>query len=224
MFKFLFGGGETTQEKLRKSTRELRRAQRQIETEIAGMERQEKKLVADMKKAAKEGESGSCRIMAKDLVRTRRHVKKYRKMHVSLQAMGLRIQSVASNQQMAKAVQKATAAMGSMNRGMNLQGMQKVLMDFERESGVMDMKEEMINDAIDGAMDSEGEDEDEEAEEVFQKIYDEIGIQLGQDLGAVPSGLAAAQPAAAAGVSEGTADILDDDAALQARLDNLRRE
>jgi charged multivesicular body protein 2A len=39
-------------------------------------------------------------------------------------------------------------AMGMMSRTMNLPQIQKILMDFEKESSVMDMKEEMMNDAV----------------------------------------------------------------------------
>ncbi|KAJ2694807.1 ESCRT-III subunit protein did4, partial [Coemansia spiralis] len=78
MFNFLFGSRETPQEKLRKNLRALRKAQRQLTTEVTNMERQESKLLVDVKKAAKEGQMGACRIMAKDLVRTRRYMEKYR--------------------------------------------------------------------------------------------------------------------------------------------------
>ena len=43
-----------------------------------------------------------------------------------------------------------TKAMKQMNRRINLPAIQKIMMDFEQESEVMDMKEEMMNDAIDG--------------------------------------------------------------------------
>ncbi|KAJ2159815.1 Charged multivesicular body protein 2A [Coemansia sp. RSA 552] len=216
MFAYLFGKRETPQEKLRKNQRALRKAQRQLTTEVTNMERQEKKLLGDIKKAAKEDQVGACRIMAKDLVRTRRYKDKYRTMGIQLQAMEMRITAMSSSQQMATAVREATGAMRSMNGKMNLPGMQKVLMDFERETDVMNMKEEMMNESIDDAMDADEEDEEEETEEVVQKVLDEIGIQLNQAVGPVPQGMGA-QPADAV-------DALGDDAALQARLENLRRE
>ena len=39
------------------------------------LENQEKKLVADIKKSAKNGQMGACKIQAKDLVRTRRYIR-----------------------------------------------------------------------------------------------------------------------------------------------------
>ena len=46
--------------------------------------------------------------MAKDLVRTRRYVQKFYQMRTQLQAVGLRIQGLRSNQQMADAMRGAS--------------------------------------------------------------------------------------------------------------------
>lgn len=46
--------------------------------------------------------------MAKDLVRTRRYVQKFYQMRTQLQAVGLRIQTLRSNEQMAVAMRGAT--------------------------------------------------------------------------------------------------------------------
>lgn len=46
--------------------------------------------------------------MAKDLVRTRRYIQKFYQMRTQLQAVGLRIQTLRSNQQMAEAMRGAT--------------------------------------------------------------------------------------------------------------------
>jgi hypothetical protein len=46
--------------------------------------------------------------MAKDLVRTRRYVQKFYQMRTQLQAVGLRIQTLRSNQQMTDAMRGAT--------------------------------------------------------------------------------------------------------------------
>lgn len=50
----------------------------------------------------------ACKVMAKDLVRTRRYVQKFYQMRTQLQAVGLRIQTLRSNQQMADAMRGAT--------------------------------------------------------------------------------------------------------------------
>lgn len=69
-------------------------------------------------------------------------------------------------------------AMGSMNRSMNLPQIQKIMMEFERESSMMDMKEEMMNDSIDDVMEDEEGNEEEESEGIIQEVLDEIGVSL----------------------------------------------
>lgn len=46
-----------------------------------------------------------------------------------------------------------------MNRRLKLPQLQKIMMEFERESEIMDLKEETISDTIDDAI---GEDDEEE--------------------------------------------------------------
>lgn len=162
----------------------------------------------------------ACRVMAKDMVRTRRYIQKFHKMNTSLQAVSLRMQTMSSSQQMTQAMKGATGAMKAMNRGMNLPGIQRVLMEFEKESDMMDMKDEMMNDAIDDAMEDDDEEEDDEEEMIVQQVLDEIGLDLKQSTGQVPQGVERQQQVAAEPLEE----AMDDDAALQARLDSLRRE
>lgn len=132
------------------------------------------------------------KIMAKDLVRTRRYIKKFIMMKANIQAVSLKIQTLKSNNSMAQAMKGVTKAMATMNRqvcqiftethGMTgrkystppslcwlvlfvsspqlkLPQIQKIMMEFERQSEIMEMKEEMMNDAIDDAM---GDEDDEE--------------------------------------------------------------
>ena len=135
-------------------------------------------------------------------------------------------------------------AMGAMNRGLNLPSIQKIMMEFEKESATMDMKEEMMSDAVDDVMDDELEDEEEEGDKILKEVLDEIGVGLSQQLTDAPSGIATAAPIAnprqalavgelggppaalpppGAGSGSGGGGPLSDEDELQARLDNLRR-
>jgi charged multivesicular body protein 2A len=138
--------------------------------------------------------------MAKDLVRTRRYIQKFYQMRTQLQAVGLRIQTLRSNQQMAEAMRGATRvsrsfssrtsvyidfyhqAMASMNRGLNLPAIQRIMSEFEKESATMDMKEEMMSDAVDDVMDDEAEEEEEEGDKILKEVLDEIGVDLSQQV------------------------------------------
>jgi charged multivesicular body protein 2A len=96
--------------------------------------------------------------MAKDLVRTRNTCKKFMIMKANIQAVSLKITTLKSNYAMAQAMKGVTKAMQTMNKKMNLPEIQKIMMEFEKQSEIMDMKEEMMDDAIDSAL---GDDDDE---------------------------------------------------------------
>ncbi|CAE6357653.1 unnamed protein product [Rhizoctonia solani] len=185
----LFGRSVTPAERLRQHQRALAKAQRELDRERTKLEQQEKKLIMDIKKSAKAGQMNAAKIMAKDLVRTRRYVQKFYQMRTQLQAVGLRIQTLRSNQQMAEAMRGATRAMASMNRGLNLPQIQRIMTEFEKESATMDMKEEMMSDAVDDVMDDELEDEEEEGDKILNQVLDEIGVGLQQDLQLPPTAL-----------------------------------
>lgn len=58
---------------------------------------------------------------------------------------------------------------------LKLPQIQKIMMEFERQSEIMDMKEEMMNDAIDDAM---GDEDDEE--ERWEKKYIYVCVSIYQ--------------------------------------------
>ncbi|KAF5105025.1 hypothetical protein DV451_000186 [Geotrichum candidum] len=182
--------------------------------------RKERKLIQDIKKSAKQGQTGACQVMAKDLVRTRRYIQKFYQMKTQLQAVSLRIQTVGTNQQMMMSMRGATRLLGTMNRSMNLPSLQRIAMEFERENDIMDQRQEMMDDAIDDTM-LEGEDDEEESQEILNQVFDEIGIDLNQALGNTPAGIAAQPAKEGDRVAQAVGGAGEDD--LQARLDSLKR-
>lgn len=77
--------------------------------------------------------------------------------------------------------------MASMNRGLNLPAIQKIMNEFEKESSMMDMKEEMMSDAVDDVMEDDAEDEEEEGDKILREVLDEIGVNLSQQVTMMPS-------------------------------------
>jgi len=215
----------TPEEQLKKNQRALNKAMRELDRERAKMEQQEKKIIADIKKMAKQGQMDAVKIMAKDLVRTRRYVKKFMLMRANIQAVSLKIQTLKSQNSMAQAMKGVTKAMMSMNKQMKLPEIQKIMQEFEKQSEIMDMKEEMMSDVIDDAL---GDDDDEEeSDAIVTQVLDELGLQLTDQITGLPvaGGSVATGPTAAqAKVPVAAGGEVDADADLAARLENLRRE
>lgn len=208
-FEWAFGKRQTPQEQLRKHQRALEKTQRELDRERTRLESQEKKLIADIRKAAKEGHNSSAKVMARDLVRTRNNIQKFYTMKTQLQQISLRIQTVRGNQQMAQSMMGASKLLGNMNRQMNLPQLSKIAMEFERQTDIMDQRQEMMDDAIEDTMGADEVDEDEESEEIVAKVLDEIGIDMSQQLSSVPKGTK----------YEEANDVED----LDARLNSLKR-
>lgn len=209
---FLFGGKtKTPAEMMREYKRNVDRSVREIEREKTKLQQQEKKVIADIKKAAKDGQMGPVKIMAKDLVRTRNQITKFYQMKCQMQAVGLRLQTIKSTQAMTEAMKGAAKAMRAMNASVKPIAMQKILMEFEKQSQIMEDKQEMMDDVMDDAM--EAEDEEGQVEEVVGQVLAEIGIDFTEGMAAAPG----AVPAAAGAAAE-----KDADADLEERLKNLR--
>merc|ERR1712014_426048 len=175
---------KTPQEMIRENKRMIDRAIREMDRERVKMEQQEKKVIADIKKTAKTGQMDAVKVMAKDLVRTRQHVKKFMLMKANLQAVSLKMTTMKSQHTMAQAMKGVTRAMGRMNKSMNLPQIQKIMQEFEKQSEMMEMKGEMMDDAIDDALD-DGETE-EETEKIVGQVLGELGIEMQNEMNKIP--------------------------------------
>lgn len=138
--EFLFGKRKTPQEVLREHQRALNKAMREMDRERMTLQTQEKRTIIEIKKLAKQGQMGAAKIMARDLVRTRTYIQKFYKMKAELQAVSMRIVTLKSTSAMSDAMRGATRAMMVMNKQINLPQMQRIMMEFEKQSEVMDMK------------------------------------------------------------------------------------
>ncbi|NWU11064.1 CHM2A protein, partial [Cephalopterus ornatus] len=121
--ELLFGRRKTPEELLRQNQRALGRAVRELDRERQKLEAQEKKIIVDIKKMAKQGQMDAVRVMAKDLVRTRRYIRKFITMRANVQGVSLKIQTLKSNSSMATAMRGVTKAMATMNRQVGTPGM-----------------------------------------------------------------------------------------------------
>jgi len=98
---------------------------RELDRERAQLEKQEIKTKNDIRKMAKMGQMDAVKVMARDLVRTRRYVKKFIMMKANIQGVSLKLQTLKSTDAMAQAMKGVTKALHQMNRQLNLPQIQK---------------------------------------------------------------------------------------------------
>ena len=87
----IFGEQKTFKEIVREQKRMVEKSLRSLEREKGGMDKTEQTLIADIKKAAKANQLKTCKIMAKDLVRTRKHREKFTNLCAQLRVMSLQM-------------------------------------------------------------------------------------------------------------------------------------
>lgn len=202
-------------DQIKANKRMINKAIRDMDRERMQLEREEKKLEADIRRLAQKGQMGAVRVAAKDLVRTRQHVQKFHQMSSQLKGLNLKMTTMKTSHEITTAMGKMAKAMKQMNKQMNIPQMQKMMMEFERQEGMMEMTMDMADDVIDNAL-ANGDEENED--EIVQKILDEIGVDMSQNLKEAPTKQVGT--ATAAEEAEANNDVSD----LEARLQNLRRE
>eukprot|EP00921_Rhytidocystis_pertsovi_P009446 GHVQ01015183.1.p1 GENE.GHVQ01015183.1~~GHVQ01015183.1.p1 ORF type:complete len:213 (+),score=39.80 GHVQ01015183.1:283-921(+) len=175
----------TLEEQLRENKRAINRSIRELDRERMSLERQEKELIRDIKSTAAKGQMGSVNIMAKDLVRIRRHKQKFYEMRSQLQAVNLRLQTVKSTQSLSESMKGVSKVMIKMNKEMDLPAMQHIMAEFMRESEKLGLTEELMNDVVDDAV-TEDTDLDQQ-EQIVKQVLDEIGVDLSQQLSSAPT-------------------------------------
>ena len=106
---WLFGARKTPADLLRENKRMLDKAIRELDRERTTLQAQEKKLIAEIKRSAKQNQMAAVRVMAKDLIRTRHSVTKFYALKSQLQGVSLRMQTLKSTQAMADAMRCAAA-------------------------------------------------------------------------------------------------------------------
>ncbi|CAG9321497.1 unnamed protein product [Blepharisma stoltei] len=176
----------TPQEQMREHRRGLKRAMRELDRERTHLQMEEKKLIAEIKKLAKQNQIGPLKVMAKDLVRLRRHVQKFYEMKSQLQGVDLRLQTMRSTQAMSEALRGVTPALVAFNKQMNLPELNRMMQEFYKENQRMEMTEEMMGEAVDMALDNPND--VEESDNVVNQVLSELGVEVAASLESAPAG------------------------------------
>ncbi|CAH8475094.1 unnamed protein product [Schistosoma turkestanicum] len=235
---FLFGSRKTPEEQLRESKRTITRTLREIDREKAQLERERVRVTNEIRMLAKRGQIDAVRVMAKQLVRTESYIKKFSLMHSNITALSIKIQTLKSTATMATVMKQVALTMGKMNATMHLPQLQKIMLEFEKQTETMELKQDMMSDVIDDAIGDQ--DEIEDSENVVNKVLEELGIDLNAQLSNLPTAQgtlgstvtntvqpravpAAPAPASGPAPNSESSDPIDENN-LEARLERLKRK
>ncbi|KAL1364079.1 hypothetical protein AAHE18_03G192500 [Arachis hypogaea] len=193
----LFKKKTSPKEALRTSKREMAVATRGIEREIASLQMEEKKLVAEIKQTAKTGNEGS---------------------RAQIRGVATHTQALYASTSISTGMKGATKAMAAMNKQMAPAKQAKVIREFQKQSAQMDMTIEMMSESIDETLDKD--EAEEETEELTNQVLDEIGVDIASQLSSAPKGrIASRNTENVAPRPQESQDVED----LEKRLASLRR-
>lgn len=221
---FLFGKEPTLKEQSRAWKLKLTAEQRNLERNIRQIEMEEKKTIATLKDAAKKGKIGICRIMGRELVRSRHAKERLHMSKAQLSSIAMQLQEHLSMLKVSDAISKSAQIMTMMNNLVKIPEISAVMQAMGREMAKAGVIEDMMEDTI--FADSEQVDADAEAE-VDKILFEITQGQLGKvELPtAAPTVTATAQigePGKVAATATTAAEPEPDLDALRARLEGLR--
>ncbi|KAL4452152.1 hypothetical protein ABPG75_007814 [Micractinium tetrahymenae] len=169
----------------------VRKWQRQIRTEIRGVERQmmdvqreQKKAEKLIKEAAKRNDMVSCKILAKEVVNMRRTVGKLAMNKATFLSLSNQMTEQLAMTRVAGALTKSGEVMKLVNSLMRVPQLSRTMAEMSREMAKAGIIDEMMSDAMDSVMD--GEDLEEETEEQVDKILLEVAGETLAQMAAAP--------------------------------------
>ncbi|ONM05898.1 Vacuolar protein sorting-associated protein 2 homolog 3 [Zea mays] len=191
-----FAKKPTPREVMRSSKRDLTNATRGIERDIASLQQEEKKLVAEIKRTAKTGNEvlllyyiqfqAATKILARQLIRLRQQISNLQGSRAQIRGIATHTQAMHANTSVATGLQSASKAMGALNKQMEPTKQMKIMQEFQKQSAQMDMTNEMMSDSIDDVLDDDQA--EEETEELANQVLDEIGVDIASQLSSAPKG------------------------------------
>ncbi|KAJ2770299.1 Vacuolar protein-sorting-associated protein 24 [Coemansia nantahalensis] len=211
----LFAKKPTPEEMVRKWTSGIRAQQRGLDRQMANIKTEEKKAEQSIKQLAKKGDVSSCKILAKELVRSRKQRERVATSKAQLNSISLELNYQASKLKVIGSLQKSTQVMKAVNQLMSVPQLQRTLMEMSREMMKAGLIDEMTGDMMDALDD---EDLEEEAEEEVDRVLAEVTDGALGEIRAAPARTAVAAHAAAESDAESELDLED----MQARLSALR--
>mmetsp|Transcript_39708 Transcript_39708/g.55131 ORF Transcript_39708/g.55131 Transcript_39708/m.55131 type:complete len:225 (-) Transcript_39708:169-843(-) len=223
MSKFinLFQKKTDPKELVRKWQSTIRSEMRALDRQAREIKREEKKVTKSIKECAKRSDLNSAKLLAKELVQSRRTVTRLHTNKAQLNSVSMKLGESLAMVKVVGTLEKSGEVMTAINNLVKVPEIARQMQEMSKEMMKAGMIEEMVTDALE---DMEEENLEEETEAEVDKVLQEIA---GETIAALPGTAAAAtkQAAAAAQKAAEAAKAEEQDvefAALQERLNAVR--
>ncbi|KAF3434031.1 hypothetical protein FNV43_RR25134 [Rhamnella rubrinervis] len=190
------------------------------------VQREEKGVQKAIREAAKRNDMGSAKVLAKEIVMSRKAVNRLHENKAQLNSISMHLGESVAIARTVGHLSKSAEVMKLVNNLMKAPEMASTMLEFSKEMTKAGVIEEMVNDSVDTALDSEDieEETEEEVEKVLTEIAGETAAQLPQAVRKEKTKLPA-QTATTSRQEEAIAEGVDDEEELEelrARLANVR--
>jgi len=208
---FLFGGGKALGvakvDPIKEYQRDLRHAQRSMDREDLKAAAQERVLLADILRQAKDRKFDQCKARVRELIRLRGHRARMSTMKGHMTSLGQQLTTVQGAKSMQGIMSKTNRLLQGLNKTMDARAVHRMLIDYERQSSTFTASQEVVEETLDSMFETDGE--QEATDDAMQGVLEELGLDLSFKLGA-----------ASAATSLQTEDV--DLADIEARLSRLK--
>lgn len=160
-----------------------------LDRQIRAIQREEEKVKRSLKDAAHKGDQDVCRMLAKEIIQSRKAVTRIYTSKAHLNSVQSQMKTQLATLRIAGSLQQSTDVMKAMQELIRLPEISKTMQELSREMMKAGIIEEMLEDTMEGL---EPEELEEEAQEEIDKVLWEI--TAGQ-LGKTPAMVSDALPA-----------------------------
>ncbi|CDW55235.1 charged multivesicular body protein 3 [Trichuris trichiura] len=218
----LFGLSKPRSDKdyVRDLCRRMNQEARQIDRQIHAIQRQEAKVKQAIKASAARGEMDACKVLAKEIVQSRKAVARMYQTKAHISSISLYMKNQASSATMVNSVQRSTEAVKSMQYLVNLPECATAMRELSREMIKAGIIEEMMEDTVESVLPEV--DEDELQEEVDKVLNEVVAGTLSRAPAAASHALESKEAATTAENDKEAAQVEADLEAMRARLEALR--
>eukprot|EP01060_Flectonema_neradi_P028357 TRINITY_DN380_c2_g1_i1.p1 TRINITY_DN380_c2_g1~~TRINITY_DN380_c2_g1_i1.p1 ORF type:complete len:205 (+),score=50.84 TRINITY_DN380_c2_g1_i1:54-668(+) len=168
----MFGKKKTVEQQCKESKREINHGARGMEREVSKLDRQEKEMMAEIKRLAAKGDVAGAKVIGKQVVQLRDQKKRMMTMKTHMTGMASKTTTMAAQSKQLEMMKKTTGIMSQVNANINVGEVNKIMQQFALQNHQMNVTEDMMDQALDGLDDMD--DLDDETENVMGQIIDEV--------------------------------------------------
>jgi charged multivesicular body protein 2B len=183
---FLFGGGKALGaakvDPIKEYQRDLRHAQRSMDREDLKAAAQERSLLADILRQAKDRKLDQCKARVRELIRLRGHRARMSTMKGHMTSLGQQLATVQGAKSMQGIMSKTNRLLQGLNKTMDARAVHRMLIDYERQSSTFTASQEVVEETLDSMFETDGE--QEATDDAMQGVLEELGLDLSFKLGA----------------------------------------